>query len=46
MLFRKCKKVFFKDLVHNGVKSLKEASKNIEIAPKSDMDYSSTFAKS
>ena len=35
-----------KNLVHDGVKSLKEASKNIEIAPKSDMDYSSTFAKS
>ena len=35
-----------KNLVHDGVKSLKKASKNIEIAPKSDMDYSSAFAKS
>lgn len=34
-----------KKLVHDGVESLKKASKNIEIAPKSDMDYSSTFAK-
>ena len=35
-----------KKLVHDGVESLKKASKNIEIAPKSDMDYSSSFAKS
>lgn len=35
-----------RQLVHDGVESLKKASKNIQIAPKSDMDYSSTFAKS
>lgn len=35
-----------KNLVQDGVKSLKATSKNIEIAPKTDMDYSSHFAKS
>ncbi len=33
-------------LVHDGIETLKRSSQNIEIAPKSDMDYSSTFAKS
>ncbi|AKF25575.1 hypothetical protein YH65_09440 [Sulfurovum lithotrophicum] len=34
-----------KKLVHDGVESLKAASKNIEIAPKTDMDYSTSFAR-
>ncbi|BAF71282.1 hypothetical protein [Sulfurovum sp. NBC37-1] len=34
-----------KKLVRDGVESLKAASKNIEIAPKTDMDYSSSFAE-
>ena len=34
-----------KNLVHDGVEKLKKASENIEIAPKSDMDYSTVFAK-
>jgi cytochrome c556 len=34
-----------KELVHTGVVNLKKASENIEIAPKTDMDYSSVFAK-
>jgi len=32
-------------LVLEGIASLKEASGNVEIAPKGDMDYSSFFAK-
>ncbi len=35
-----------KKLVHDGIENLKKASKNIEITPQSDMDYSATFAKS
>ena len=34
-----------KDLVLEGVKNLKEASLNVEIKPKDDMDYSTSFAK-
>lgn len=34
-----------KNLVHDGVEKLKKASENIEIAPKTDMDYSTVFAK-
>ena len=35
-----------KKLVLQGVKNLKSASNNVEIAPKGDLDYTPAFAKS